>query len=92
MGNLFYYVKGSNMDGSKTDKQEIIEEIIEELKLNKEETVMIGDRKFDIIGAKKCKVDSIGVLYGYGTRDEINREKPEFTALNPNEIYKIIKG
>lgn len=39
---------------------------------------MIGDRKHDIIGAHKNNVDSIGVQYGYGSKDEIRGAKPTY--------------
>ncbi len=90
--NLFVFVKGSNMDGSKTNKKEIIEEIISELELKREETIMVGDRSYDIAGAKACKIKSIGVLYGYGSREELEMEKADYIIENVEEIYNIIKG
>ena len=90
--NLFDFVKGSNMDGSKTNKKEIIEEIISELGLKREETIMVGDRCYDITGAKACKIKSIGVLYGYGSREELEMEKADYIIENVGEIYNILKG
>ncbi len=92
LDKLFFYIKGSNIDGSKTDKKEIIGEIISELNLKREESLMIGDRKFDIKGAKENEIDSIGVLYGYGNREELENEKADYIVYDTEEIYKIIKG
>lgn len=89
---LFDFVKGSNMDGSGTEKSLIIESVIKELGLKVEECIMVGDRKFDIIGAKICGIESIGVLYGYGNREELAFEKADFIIENPFEVYEIVKG
>jgi phosphoglycolate phosphatase len=65
--NYFRYVAGSNLEGMLSEKEDIIKHIIGKYKLAKENTIMAGDRKYDIIGAKSNGIDSIGVLYGYGT-------------------------
>lgn len=84
-------VAGSNMDGTHTDKQEIIEHVIEELSCGeKGQIVMVGDRKFDIIGARKAGVDSIAVAYGYGTREELVREKPTYLAETVHDLARIL--
>ncbi|HDR7794191.1 TPA: HAD family hydrolase [Bacillus luti] len=70
--NYFEGIIGSNLDGTRIKKEEIIAHILqtnEELK--KEEVIMIGDRKHDIIGATHNKIASIGVLYGYGSEKEL---------------------
>ncbi|MGG5735815.1 MULTISPECIES: HAD family hydrolase [Bacillus cereus group] len=70
---FFEEIVGSNLDGTKIKKEEIIAHILqtnEELK--KEEMVMIGDRKHDVIGANSNGIASIGVLYGYGSEIELS--------------------
>jgi phosphoglycolate phosphatase len=86
----FKYIVGSNPEGTLSEKWEIIKYTIENYKLNKEETIMIGDRKYDIIGAKKNGIDSVGVLYGYGSREELEKEEPKYFCKNVMEIVKII--
>jgi phosphoglycolate phosphatase len=84
-------VVGSNMDGTFTDKQEIIEHIVAELSCrDKKQLVMVGDRKYDIIGARKAGVDSIAVGYGYGTREELAREKPTYLAETVRDLARIL--
>ncbi|PET92630.1 phosphoglycolate phosphatase [Bacillus cereus] len=66
-------IVGSNLDGTRIKKEEIIAHILqtnEELK--KEEMVMIGDRNHDVIGANRNGIASIGVLYGYGSEIELS--------------------
>ena len=53
--------------------------------------LMIGDRKFDIIGAKECGLDSVGVLYGYGDRDELEKAGATYICKDFNEILDVIK-
>jgi phosphoglycolate phosphatase len=89
--NHFKNIVGSNMDGTLSEKEDIIKCIIKKHKLNKDETIMIGDRKYDIIGAKKNGIDSIGVLYGYGTREELEKEYPKYLCKNVMDILKIIE-
>jgi phosphoglycolate phosphatase len=52
---------------------------------------MVGDRKYDIIGARKNGIDCMGVLYGYGTLEELEREHPKYLCNNIIEILKIIE-
>ncbi|KXY37122.1 phosphoglycolate phosphatase [Bacillus cereus] len=71
--SFFEEIVGSNLDGTRIQKEEIIAHILqtnEELK--KEEMVMIGDRKHDVIGANSNGIASIGVLYGYGNENELS--------------------
>jgi phosphoglycolate phosphatase len=68
----FADVSAALMDGSRSDKADIIAHLIEKHRLEKSSMVMVGDRKFDIIGAKKTGIDSIAVGYGYGDEAEFN--------------------
>lgn len=71
MDNIFIDVVGSNLDNTRSKKGEIIEYTINNYHLNKKETIMVGDKSNDIIGAKNNNIDSIGVLYGYGDYKEL---------------------
>jgi len=73
----FDVVVGSNLDGTRSAKNEVIHEALKQLSFPpKQKVVMIGDRKYDMIGAKKEGVSSIGVCYGYGSQEELEVEKP----------------
>lgn len=81
IGKYFEMIVGSNLDGTRSAKAEIIQYIIDKYpKYTLEEFIMIGDRKHDLIGANKTGIDSIGVTYGYGSLEELNDEKPTFIA------------
>ena len=52
---------------------------------------MIGDREHDVIGAKQFRMDSIGVLYGYGSREELEAADATYIANNVEDILNIVK-
>ncbi|PEX91580.1 HAD family hydrolase [Bacillus cereus] len=84
--NYFEDIIGSNLDGTRIKKEEIIAHILQTNEgLKKEEMVMIGDRKHDIIGANHNGVASIGVLYGYGS-------KKELTEVGVTHIVNDVEG
>lgn len=74
----FTAVYGSELDGTRADKGELIKYLLAKENLPAEHTVMIGDRKHDIIGAQKNNITAIGVGYGYGTTEELNAAAPDF--------------
>lgn len=85
----FDFVGGALLNG-RTDKAEVITYVLENLGVQKETTVMIGDREHDIIGANKTGLDSIGVLYGFGSKDELQSAGATFIAENVTDIVKLI--
>jgi phosphoglycolate phosphatase len=87
----FKYTVGGNLEGTFVEKEDIIKYIIENYNLKKTETIMVGDRKYDIIGANKNGIKSIGVLYGYGSRAELENENPEYIINSAKEILEIIE-
>ena len=86
----FDFIGGACMDGRRTDKYEVIEYVIDSCKVCRENAVMIGDRRHDIIGASKAGISSIGVLYGYGSREELERAGADMIAVTPDDISKLI--
>jgi phosphoglycolate phosphatase len=86
----FKAVIGSNLDGSHTDKKEIIQTIIDMIPdADKKEMLMIGDRKFDIIGARHHNIDCAAVTFGYGSIDELQTEQPAYIVNTIEELKKL---
>lgn len=77
-------------DNCEISKADLIESAMKKYGLDISDTVMIGDRKFDIDGAKEIGVRSIGVTYGFGSRDELLRHGADFIADSAEEIKKYI--
>lgn len=89
----FDAVCGATMDERRTKKDEVIRYALEKTKISdKSECVMIGDRKFDIDGAKAVGIGSIGVYYGYGSKAEIDAASPDRTAESVAELRSILLG
>ena len=84
---LFDEIVGSNLDNSRSDKTEIIEYIVSKYQLDIKKTIMIGDTKYDIIGAKNHKIKSIGVSYGHGS---FNSFKPDYIVDNCIQLQDLI--
>ena len=60
-------------------------------KLDTQEAVMIGDRKFDILGAKANNLSSIGVLYGFGSRDELVNAQADIVVDSVSELTDAVR-
>jgi phosphoglycolate phosphatase len=87
----FIEVVGSNLDGTRSEKGEIIKFILEKYKITRlHEVVMIGDRKYDIIGATDNHIDSIGVTYGYGSEEELKNAKATYIANAVQDLLQCI--
>jgi phosphoglycolate phosphatase len=88
-----YFLKtvGSNMDLTCTHKIELIKLALSHFpEYNNSDFIMIGDRADDIIGAKKNNIASIGILYGYGTSEEIKEEQPNYIVNSVEQLEKIL--
>lgn len=91
--HYFDLVVGSNLDGTRTSKTEIIQYILDAYKPYKlEDFIMIGDRKHDIEGANNNGIVSIGVTYGYGTFEELSNSKPTYIVESVEQLKGILMG
>lgn len=78
ISSYFTVIEGSQMDGSRLSKGEVIQEALKKLKMEnkREQVVMVGDRKYDIFGAKEAGIDCVAVAYGYGDIQELEQAGP----------------
>lgn len=91
LDKYFDVAAGATMDTSRSKKSDVIKYALELCgNPDKTQTVMIGDRKHDIIGAKQNGLDSIGVLYGYGDFDELHAAGADYIAESVADIIKHI--
>ena len=86
----FCYQTGPELGDHDSRKARLINKAVEELQLQKENCVMIGDRMFDIDGAVEAGVDSIGVTYGFGDRAELAHAGATYIVDSPKEILSVI--
>ena len=92
LSKYFDFIGGSTLDEKgRIHKADVIEYVLENARIDdRKSTIMIGDRYFDIEGAKKCGLDSVGVLYGYGDIDELNASKATYIAEKAEDIESFI--
>lgn len=69
--HYFEYIVGSELDGTRSAKSEVIAEALRLLDVSPEDCYMVGDRKHDMLGAAENHVESIGVTFGYGSHEEL---------------------
>jgi len=85
----FCRVYGSELDSTRSDKGDLIAWLLAQEGLSPDETVMIGDRKHDIIGASRNKVQAIGACWGYGTAEELIAAGATALAQKPGDLLEL---
>ncbi len=83
-------VAGATMDGERTKKGQVIQYALTKYAVNPANALMVGDRKHDIIGAKENQLDAIGVLFGYGSREELTLAGASALAESPQALGNLI--
>jgi len=93
ISKYFTYIAGSNLDGTRVRKCEVIRYALKSCNIiDLSKAIMIGDREYDIIGAKEVGLSSIGVLFGYGSRHELEQAGADFIVSAVQDIEEIILG
>lgn len=87
---FFSAVASPRPEDISNDKSFLIQKALGLLGLRPEDAVMVGDTRFDILGAKKAGCDSIGVTYGYGTEAELRECGADHLVRCPDEIRTIV--
>ena len=90
LDTLFDGVYGSEMDGTRVEKADLIAYALAEERLAPGRVLMIGDRQHDMIGARRCGVRAIGVSYGYGSEAELRAHGAEAIAPAPAAIPALV--
>ena len=86
LDRFFDRIYGSELDGRLGDKTDLIGHILMHEKLKTANTIMIGDRSFDMVGARNNKVRAIGVLWGYGSEAELDQAGAHQICSHPAEL------
>jgi phosphoglycolate phosphatase len=90
LSNGFVRIYGSELDGSRGDKSELIAHILDDANLNRAHTVMVGDRSYDVLGAVTNQVHPVGVLWGYGSRKELQDAGAKQLYEHPKELVQLV--
>jgi phosphoglycolate phosphatase len=84
-------IYGSELDGIRSDKGELIQYVLERERLVSQGCVMVGDRSHDMIGAKRHGLKAIGVTYGYGTTAELIANGVDYIVHTPEELIPLFE-
>lgn len=89
---FFAAVHGSQLDGSRADKGDLIRHIVAAEALEPSRAVMIGDRLHDVVGSAKNGIRAIGVVWGFGDRPELQTAGAAAIAQEPSELPDLVEG
>lgn len=94
--DYFQVIVGSELDGTRDSKEEVVEEALRQLQegngapLAKEKTVMVGDRKFDIIGGREHGLVTVGVSFGYAKEGELEEAGADYIVDTVEELRRLL--
>lgn len=86
----FARVFGSELDGTRVDKSDLLRYALKQTSTDAARAIMIGDRKHDVIGAANNGMAAIGAVYGYGGRAELTEAGAKHLVATPAEIAGFI--
>lgn len=88
IAQYFDTIVGSELDGTRSRKAEVIEDALARLHMQnaRDKVLMVGDREQDVAGAKSCGLQCIGVAYGYGSREELEKAGAVYIAETVEDL------
>lgn len=90
IASSFKQIYGSEMDGTRADKRELLKHLLKHEKLKPEQLVAVGDRKHDIAGAHELGVRAVGVLWGYGSFEELDEAGADLYVRTPGDLPGLL--
>ena len=91
LAQYFEIVGGAELDGSRDYKDEVIEYVLAKAGITNRSTVlMIGDRRQDVLGAHKTDIECMGILWGYGSMEELTQAGADYIARTPQEAADML--
>ncbi|MBR5248947.1 MAG: HAD hydrolase-like protein [Lachnospiraceae bacterium] len=90
----FEVVVGSELNGERVEKVQVIQEVLHRFfpggQPRYDEVYMVGDRKFDVDGAKTFRIETVGVTYGYGSMEELKDARADYIVNSVGELKKLL--
>ena len=90
LAQYFTEIYGSELNGDRTNKGELIQYILEQQGIQADQCIMVGDREHDIFGARHNGIESIAVKYGYGSEIELQQAQPKYTIENFSHLLDYL--
>ncbi len=89
LDRYFTVVFGSELDGTRSDKAELLRYALSEV-APASQPVMVGDRKFDVLGARANQMKFVGVSYGYGSPRELQTAGADLVVDNTEMLFSVL--
>lgn len=91
LSSYFEVVVGSEMNGARTSKTEVIEEALKRLNMSdrRKEVLMVGDKEHDVLGTRAAGLACVAVGYGYGTKEELTAAQPLKIVASIEELLRF---
>lgn len=93
LDHLFDFIGGSDLEErGRVEKKDVVEYVISTRRLsdNKESCILIGDRKYDVIGAHEAGIKCAGILWGFGSREEFESCGADFILEAPSDVETFL--
>ncbi len=91
LDGYFDLIDGAELEGRISTKEDVLADIIERLHISdNSEILMIGDRKYDLLGAASFGIDAMGVLYGYGSEEELSLCPHVYLASDTDDVLRYL--
>ena len=90
VGEFFDFVAGSDDSIGRSSKSDVIVYALDALSISAQDALMIGDTKFDIEGANQTGLDSVGVLFGFGSRESLEREGATYITETVSDLREFL--
>lgn len=94
LSQYFDEITGSDYEGTRHEKYLVIIEALKRMNISEKDydtVLMIGDRKHDIIGAKKAGIDSLGVYFGYAKENELEENGADYIVNTVSDLQEWLK-
>ncbi len=92
LDKYFLAIYGSELDGTRTDKGQLIAFLLAEEGIDPKTVLMIGDREHDMIGAERNRVTGVGAGWGFGSEKELINARARIVLRTPSEIFKYVQN
>ncbi len=92
LAEYFDFIAGSELDGTRVAKVDVIAYALEQCGLTNDlgYCLMVGDREYDVLGARSNGIACAGVLYGYGSREELQKAGAAFIAETVDDLHAFL--
>ena len=91
LAKYFYFIGGSDMSETRSTKEAVIEYDLAALgNPDPQSCIMVGDRKYDVVGSRAYGIECVGVLFGFGSKEELEEVNAAYIAETVEALEQIL--